>query len=646
MNLPPVGARHQRQALVWLLHFALFSLAAAAAFLLRFDYDIPGHYLGHMRIGVAMLVVSKVLAFAAFRLNHGWWRFVSIHDVARLAAANAAGSVWAAFGIQLLAPKGFPRSIYLLDFVLCLLITAGVRVAVRLALDVAARQRPHGRTTLIYGAGSAGVRLHREIRSNPNLPYNVIGFLDDNPEKSGILINGVPVFGGGAKLWNLVEQRGIEEVLIAIPAASGPDILRILAFVHEAGVACRTIPSLSEILCDRALTSQIREVAVEDLLRRAQVDMDLSELGRQLRDKVVLVTGAAGSIGSEICRQVARFSPRLIIGFDAAETPLFELDLEMRKKFPTTEFLPAMGTVQNRRRIEELLAEHRPSVLYHAAAYKHVPMMEGHIIEAVENNVLGTMNVAIAARGHGVSDFVMISTDKAVRPTNVMGATKRLAELVILSLGGGATKFVSVRFGNVLGSNGSVVPIFKRQIAAGGPVEVTHPEMRRYFMTIPEAVQLTMQAGVMGHEDEIFVLDMGEPVRIVDLARDLILLSGFRLSDIRIDFTGTRPGEKLYEELMSEGEGIGPTQHPKIRTFVGRSVPAEEMARVVEDLQDCCQSRNIGRLLKILEAQVVDYQPSLQIQAKANCWTGQLHQRRPAGSLPVTPQPTVPTTVH
>jgi FlaA1/EpsC-like NDP-sugar epimerase len=329
---------------------------------------------------------------------------------------------------------------------------------------------------------------------------------------------------------------------------------------------------------------------------------------------MVLVTGAAGSIGSELCRQIARFHPAGIVGFEIAESPLFEIDREMQQAFPLTPFYPEIGSVQNPARLDEVFSQYSPSVVYHAAAYKHVPLMETHVFEAIENNVFGTYNVAQAAIGHRVESFVMISSDKAVRPTNVMGTTKRIAELVLLALQNGGTQFVAVRFGNVLGSNGSVIPIFKKQILAGGPITVTHPEMRRFFMTIPEACQLVLQASAIGKGGQICVLDMGQPVKIVDLARNLILLSGLIPDeDIKIEFTGTRPGEKLYEELSTLLEDTVPTEHDKVRIFVGNGMPEGDMLTWLDSLHEICESRDVGRLVVALKEIVLDYNPSTHL---------------------------------
>jgi FlaA1/EpsC-like NDP-sugar epimerase len=594
------------------VQLATFVVAAVVAFILRFDFTVPLQYRRHLLLALCVVVPAKVLAFHFFKMDRGWWRYTSIRDVTRLAAANLAGSALASLALLTFAPQGFPRSIYFLDLLLCFGMTAGVRMTVRLIFEFS--RLPNlgtNKRTLIYGAGDAGVTLLREINQNPALSYEIVGFIDDDPAKAGRFIHRVKVFGTGAALLSIVASEAIELVLIALPSSNGAQMTEILKRCHEAGVSYKTIPSLVEVIEGNGLATQIRDVAVEDLLGRNPVRLEEHQIRGAIEGRVVMVTGAAGSIGSELCRQIARFQPAGIVGFEIAESPLFEIDREMRRSFPDIPFYPEIGNIQNRTRLDEVLRQYRPSILYHAAAYKHVPMMEAHVFEAIENNVFGTYNVAVAAAEHGVEDFVMISSDKAVRPTNVMGATKRVAELMLLSLQNGRTKYVAVRFGNVLGSNGSVIPIFKKQIAAGGPVTVTHPDMRRYFMTIPEACQLVLQAAVIGKGGQICVLDMNEPVKIVDLARNLILLSGLRPDeDIEIKFTGMRPGEKLYEELNSMLEDTAATAHEKIRIFIGNGMPEGDIETWLDCLREACETRDVGRLVVALKEIVLDYSPS------------------------------------
>jgi len=647
-------AKHR--AVVWAAQVGVFAVSGVAAFVLRFDLSLPRQYLRDLAYALPIWIVVKIAVFRIAKLDRGWWRYVSVPDLVRLAVGNVAGSALSCGAIVCLGPAGLPRSIYLLDLMICFLATAGVRVVARVGAE-AIRHGRHStavKNTLIYGAGDAGVTLLREIQKNPKLPYRVRGFLDDRPEKKGVRILGVAVLGGGERARAAVAKYKIEIILIAIPSATGTEMARILERCHAAGAECKTVPGMGEVIEEGGLAGQIREVAVEDLLGRNPVRLDASQICGTIEGKVVMVTGAAGSIGSELCRQIAKFRPAGIVGFDIAESPLFEIDREMRGTFPEVPFYPEIGNIQNRARLDEVLGKYSPAAVYHAAAYKHVPLMETHVFEAIENNVFGTYNVALAAAEHGVENFVMISSDKAVRPSNVMGASKRVAEMVLLGLqrrdsalrslhslgeslvgdegqtglstsvdlrpsgqsrqSSSSTKFVAVRFGNVLGSNGSVIPIFKKQIAAGGPVTVTHPEMRRFFMTIPEACQLVLQASAIGESGQICVLDMGEPVKIVDLARNLILLSGLRPEeDIKIEFTGIRPGEKLYEELSSLLEDTVPTEHEKIRIFVGNGMPEEDLEETLDRLRKICETRNVGRLLVALKEIVLDYSPSAEL---------------------------------
>jgi FlaA1/EpsC-like NDP-sugar epimerase len=601
----------------WILRavqLATFVFGAISAFLLRFDFSIPPEYREHLWFGLGLLAVAKVVVFQLLGLDRGWWRYVSVPDLLRVGAGNLLGSTLACAAILLFGPAGFPRSLYILDLLLCSILTAGVRLAVRVVFELS--RHPSGgarKRTLIYGAGSAGMILLHEIHQSPALAYQLVGFIDDAPEKRARMIQRAKVLGNGQDLPRIVREQRIEMILIAVPRATGPQMTAILQHCHNAGVPYKTIPGLAEVIESAGLVSQIRDVAVEDLLGRNPIQLDESGIRDRIENKVVVVTGAAGSIGSELCRQIARFRPAAIVAYECAETALFYLEREMREHFPGIPFHPEIGDIRDRQRLHEVFAQYRPSILYHAAAYKHVPMMESHAFEAVENNVIGTCNVALAAAQYGIADFVMISSDKAVRPTSIMGVTKRVAELLINRLKAGGTNYVSVRFGNVLGSNGSVIPIFKQQIAARKPVTITHPEMRRYFMTIPEAAQLVVQASTMGHGGEIFVLDMGDPVRIVDLASNLILLSGLRPGqDIKIEFTGVRPGEKLYEELAHLEEETLPTYHPKIKIFANGHGDESILERI-EQLRYFCGARDMAGLVLQLKDLVPDYNPSAQI---------------------------------
>lgn len=602
---------------VWATLIGTFALSGVAAFLLRFDFTLPLEYRRYLAYALPIWIVVKIAVFYAAKLDRGLWRYVSAADLIRLAFGNLTASAVSCILILLIAPSGFPRSIYILDLMICFLATSGLRLMVRMMAEAMSSLRSSKdaeRSTLIYGAGDAGITLLREIRNNPQLSYRLRGFLDDRPDKKGLYLAGVPVLGGGDEAESLVRKHNIQTILIAIPSATGAEMTRILNLCHAAGTECKTVPGLCEVIEGNGLAGQIREVAVEDLLGRTPVHLEEGQIRSTINGKVVLVTGAAGSIGSELCRQIARFQPAGIVGFEIAESPLFEIDREMQQRFPLVPFYPEIGSIRNRTRLDDVLRQYKPSVVYHAAAYKHVPLMETHVFEAIENNVFGTYNLAVAAAEHGVEDFLMISSDKAVRPTNVMGATKRVAELILLALQNGRTKYVAVRFGNVLGSNGSVIPIFKKQIAAGGPVTVTHPEMRRFFMTIPEACQLVLQASAIGKGGQICVLDMGQPVKIIDLARNLILLSGLKPDeDIEIKFSGIRPGEKLFEELSSLLEDTVPTEHEKIRIFMGEGMPEEDVEGWLNSLHQICETRDTGRLVVALKEIVQDYSPSAHL---------------------------------
>ena len=600
-----------------------FTLSVLLAFELRFDGALPAKYHHALTVTVCVWAVAKMITFTAGSVNRGYWQYTSIYDAQRIALANSAGSILGGLIIViLLGPWGIPRSIYILEWIISCFLILGGRLVIR-AATTAKNTRwadGEGTRTLIYGAGAAGLQLLWEVRQNRSLLCDVVGLIDDDPSKVGLIIDGKRVLGTGESLRALTKKHNAKLVLIAIPSATGPQMVRILKLASDVGIDYKMVPSLGDLLQDRTLGGQIRKIAVEDLLGRQSIQLDQAHIRERIQGKVVMVTGAAGSIGSELCRQIARFRPLSLIGFDHAETPLFQIDRELRKSFPGMAFHPEIGDVTDPENLEHVMEQYRPSVLYHAAAYKHVPLMERHVFAAIENNIFGTWQTAIAAIRYGVEDFVMISTDKAVRPTSVMGATKRVAELVIRALQNESdTRFVAVRFGNVLGSNGSVVPIFREQIAAGGPVTVTHPEMRRYFMTIPEAAQLVLQAFSIGKGGDVFLLDMGEPVKIVDLAINLILLSGLKPDkDIKIQFTGPRPGEKLFEELNLHSESLLPTLHAKIRRYASpSSLDNAELMMHLQEMEQITEDRDVARLVRLLEKIIPDYSPSTQLREAA-----------------------------
>ncbi|HEY5993145.1 MAG TPA: nucleoside-diphosphate sugar epimerase/dehydratase [Gallionellaceae bacterium] len=559
------------------------ALAWICAYLLRFNFELPPDFLHEAWRTLAWVVPLQGVVSWRFGLYRGIWRYASVNDLRRI--------FWAVVFAAALFPLVFwmlrldvvlPRSVLVIYPLLLLTMMGGSRLIYRLWKEQAllADIKLHGEPVLILGADDAAVNLAKELARSSM--WRVVGFLDDDEAKAGSLLNGIQVLGQLAGLPRHAKKLGINQVIIAMPSASHQQRKRAIELCNQAGVKVLTVPSFDDLISGRVTLTHLRAVELDDLLGRDMVQLDNAGLHELLAGKTVLVTGAGGSIGSELCRQIARFKPAKLMLYEQGEFALYQIEQELNATQPELVCEYLIGDVRDEKRLDEVMSQHRPSVVFHSAAYKHVPLMEvRNSWQAVRNNVLGTWCVASAAQRHGVSRFVHISTDKAVNPTNVMGATKRLAEMVCQGLQqphanhDGSTRFVMVRFGNVLGSNGSVIPKFREQIAKGGPVTVTHPEITRYFMSIPEAAQLVLQAGLMGKGGEIFVLDMGEPVKIVDLARDLIRLSGFGEDDIKIEFTGLRPGEKLYEELLADSEHTLPTQHPKLRIAQSRPVEAE-----------------------------------------------------------------------
>jgi FlaA1/EpsC-like NDP-sugar epimerase len=509
-----------------------------------------------------------------------------------------------------------------LDLLVCVPLSGGMQFLARATTELRAslRSRRAGMGLLIYGAGVAGVALAREIRSNPKLGYRVLGFLDDDPRKESSTLLGLPVFGPGKRAAQVVsehrnEQPPIQEIAVAMPSATGRQIRTAQALGRSAGVPCRIVPGLGELMSGEVHLDNSRPVSVTDLLGREPIQLPQDSIRLALADRSVLVTGGAGSIGSELCDQLAQLDPSRLVIMDQAESEMFRLEVDLRRRHPGLHLIAEIGDIRDERRVEEIVQDHRVDSIFHAAAYKHVPLMERHVCEAVRNNVIGTWNVVQAAWRANASSVLLISSDKAVNPSSVMGLTKRVAELIVSSdrppIGRGRpTRFVCVRFGNVLVSNGSVIPIFQRQIAAGGPVTVTHPEMRRYFMTVQEAVQLILEASTMGKRSEIFVLDMGGPMRIVELARKMIRMAGLVPDeDIEIQFTGTRPGEKLFEELRLTGEDLLPTANKRLRIFQGQTIAFSTLVQWIAELQQLLSRRDADAVLSHLCLLVPEYQP-------------------------------------
>ena len=551
----------------------MIPVAYWAAYLLRFDGSVPAEYVATYWATMPLLVALRLGAFALFRQFRGWWRYVGMHDLAALVSALSWSTlVFTAVLFVTGRIEGFPRSIVLLDWGVGLVLFGGIRFGVRWLREgrMARNGTSESKRTLIIGAGDAAAQLIRQARLDPHCGIRPVGLVDDNPSKLNIYLHGVPVLGTTRDLDHLVIEHRVELLVVAIAAATREEMRRIAERCAGVKVEFKIVPSLLELMDGKARLSQLRSVSVEDLLGRPSVRLDLRQVDRDLHGKVVLITGAAGSIGSELARQAAAFGPSRLLLLEQAESPLFFIEQEIAEKHPELEVVPIIADVTDARRIERVFADFRPSSVFHAAAYKHVPMMETNLEEAVRNNVMGTFHLARSAVRHQAAKFVLISTDKAVRPSSVMGASKRVAERIVLGwpeFRRSPTDFRAVRFGNVLGSQGSVIPVFRQQIANGGPVTVTHPEMQRYFMTIPEAVQLVLEASAMPEAaGRISMLDMGDPVRILEMAENLIRFSGLEpYTEMPIIFTGVRPGEKLQEDLMSDVEHAIQTPVEKVR---------------------------------------------------------------------------------
>ncbi len=555
---------------------ATLTTTSLVAFLVRFEqFSWLGEHLSLVIPYVTVAVPLRLTLFYGAGMYRRLWRHASVGELNQILAAGTVGSAaCAVLGLVLLpalhvTPTRLPFSVIFIDGFLSTAAAALPRLlarTVRTSRSARRRRDDMGKRVLIVGAGDTAKQVVKEILTSSELAFEPIGFVDDDATKHAHTLLGFPILGPLTKIREIVETHGVAEIIIAMPSAPGSVVRQVVRAALDCGIPALTVPSLPEIIARHGDTTSLRDVEIQDLLRRDPVETDLAAVAALATGETVLVTGAGGSIGSELCRQLARLAPTRLILLGHGENSIFDIRQELAEEFSDIPMIPVIADVRDRRRIMEIFRTYRPHAVFHAAAHKHVPLMEDNIVEAVTNNVVGTRNVIDAALDAKVDHFVLISTDKAVRPTSVMGATKRIAELIVQTV---ATKhernFVAVRFGNVLGSRGSVVPTFMRQIRAGGPVTVTHPEMQRFFMTIPEAVQLVLQAGALGRGGEVFLLDMGEPVRVVDLATDLIRLSGLTVgTDIDIKFTGMRPGEKLYEEMFFSAENVIPTDHPKV----------------------------------------------------------------------------------
>ena len=618
--------------IVFFVDMLLLTGSLFLAYLIRFDFHItpPDSVLLYQILPFVLIV--KIVCFYFFDLYRGMWRYTSIADLLNIIKASSVSTLVIICLILFSRSRfiGFPRSVFVMDWCFTVLLVSGYRLCIRLyferinndktssiptrqVLTMFFKKVAETKRLLIIGAGNGGEKIYREINDNARLQYTVVGFLDDDLAKVGKKIHGIPVLGQVSDIKRIAKKLNADEALIAIPSASSRQMRKILTHFRESGIKFKTIPGIGELINGKVTVNAIREVDYRDLLGREVVKLDEDKIGSYLQGQCVLVTGAGGSIGSELCRQICRFKPDSILLYDRAESPLYEIDHELKQNFADINTIPLLADIQDKKQLEKTFDTYSPQTVFHAAAYKHVPMLEMQPWKAVDNNIQGTANLIEITNKFNVERFVFVSTDKAVRPANVMGASKRIAEMLIQSQNGcglSHTKFMTVRFGNVVGSVGSVIPLFKKQIKRGGPVTVTHPEVTRYFMTIPEACQLILQAGSMGRGGEIFLFDMGIPIKIDDMARDLIRLSGFEPEeDIKIEYIGLRPGEKLYEELIIEGEGIVPTTHDKIMALKGAECSLQLLNGRIDELTKIAEIQETDKIKAKLKEIVPEYNP-------------------------------------
>ena len=568
------------------------------ALFLRFDEVTETVYLERILFSLPVVLAVQTLAFFAFRLYRRVWKYAGIQDLMAIVGAVIAGQI-SLFALAQVGGVFVPRSLYILCGIVNIAMVGGVRLFVKIASNKCLKFCGNPEKVLIFGAGDVGSWIVKEIRDHYGANKKIVGFIDDDPNKQKSIMNGVNVVGGRNDIEKIVTQNGVNEIIVAIPSARSILVREIVKMCRETQCKVKIVPALHEMIDGMVTLRQLRDVNLEDLLRREPVKLDLGIMRGQLRNKRVLVTGAGGSIGSEICRQIAKLLPGKLYLLGKSENNIFEIERELLHQYPHLEIEPIIADVRDEKRIRSIFAERRPEIVFHAAAHKHVPLMESQPVEAVQNNIFGTMIVAKAAMAVESECFVMVSTDKAINPSSVMGVTKRVAEMVICTMNGkGATRFAAVRFGNVLGSRGSVVQLFRKQIARGESITITHPDMCRYFMTIPEASQLVLQAGAMARGGEVFVLDMGEPIKIVDLACNLIELTGLTpYTDIKIEYTGLRPGEKLFEEILTAEEGSMATKHEKIYVANLKKVDEDKLNEGLNALKNIDDADKIVNLL-------------------------------------------------
>lgn len=597
-----------RKSLRVAFHILVVVLSFLAAFGLRFELLIPSEHWPVILKILPIIVIVKVTTFWFMGIFDGWWRYVSMPDFYQIIKSNIIATILVVMYLVFINPFGdIPKSVIILDFILCFLVMIGVRVMLRVLkeqmISISKGDIPKSKTVLIVGSGVVAQSIAREIRQNPKLNKSVLGYVDKDPYRKGKIFSGAPVLGTLEEFEETCSHNGIDLVIVSQSSVSHQELRNIVSTCKQHNINLKILPTIDDVIDGRVTLQQCRPVQPEDLLGRTPLRLDLDELRRYFQGKRILITGAAGSIGSEICRLLAQFEPQTLILFEAAETPLFQLEKDLKTKFPKLSIQPCLADIRDERLVYQLLDEKKPQIVFHCAAYKHVPMSQINPVEVVKNNVLGTKVMADVSRSVGAEKFVFLSTIKAVNPTTIMGVTKRVAEIYVQNLPrNDGMRAVTVRFANVLGSQGSVIPVFMDKISRGDPLTVTHPEMTRFFMTIPEAVQLVLQAANMGEGGEIFLLDMGEPVKIVWLAEEMIRLSGLRpYEDIEIVFTGASPGEQLREDLSIAGvEKVKATRHEKIRVLEGQTFSPDFLRQETERLLNAMQTMDAEKVLAVL----------------------------------------------